>query len=245
MRRIERDVRGCRTQFWASMTDLAHEVEEALGWSGFRRLTSAEPASGPFAPRPGERRHVRLDAGACNMAFVSSLEREADAACFVEHLALKAWGYDLNLEKAADHALAVNEFCFAITHEPIFITSELQRLGCQNQDRCWMHMDRECLVPSLGPGYTGEIFPCLGWVLTPDATSEFGPAERRSGFCTKAIPSGALAAPSSRGYHFVYAGYPQRSIARLRIVIIINPATPGLSAGAIVNDALTAAYGAM
>lgn len=213
----------------------------ALGWTGFRPLTMAEAASGPFTMPEAEHRHVRLDAAACNMAFVSRLESQAEIVSFLELCGSRTWGYDLNLQNHAHQAEAVNEFHFVIAAEASMLVTELAWLGFQQKPQGHVHVQADCKVPDLGPGYSGEIFPCLGWVLTPGATSEFGPAEQRPGFCSREVPDGARASRDVRGYHFISGGYAQRDILRRRIIRIIDPrlvANPFI----MVESALALAY---
>jgi hypothetical protein len=224
------------------MTALANGFEQALGWTGFRRLTPAEASSGPFARDASESRSVRLDAAAYNIGVVSRIESPADVVRFLEHQELNAWGYDLNLEKRADEIATVNELRFAVLHEQKAVAAELRWFGYQQQGESWIRSDSDCLVPSLGPDFGGEIFPCLGWVLMPGATSEFGPAEQRFGFCTTDIPDGALSTRDSRAYHFVYDGYPQRTITRRRIITLVDPLKPPSDVAGIVERALALTY---
>lgn len=218
-------------------------LERALQWTGFRPLTAAEIASGPFAPVAGERRHVRLDAAACNMAFVSQLESPADVVRFLDHCGSNAWGYDFNLQNHADQSRIVNEFRFVIAGETDGLAAELEWLGYRHQEQGWMHVQPDCRVPKLGPDYRGEIFPCLSWVPVPGASSEFTSAEQRPGFCSRSVPLGAVSVPDVRGYHFVHGGYAQRSILRRRIIRIMDPRHV-INPFEWVEGALALAYGA-
>lgn len=225
------------------MTALAQGFEQTLRWSGFRPLTLAETSSGPFSRDEAERRFVRLDATTCNMAFVSGVESRAEVVRFLEHQEWNAWGYDLNLENRAHENSTINELRFVISNERDVVAAELRWLGYQLHGGSWMRSDPDCLVPSLGPDFGGEIFPCLGWVLMPGATSEFGPAEQRSGFCSTEVPAGASANQASRASRFIYDGYPQRAILRRRIITLIAPRTPPSKVAAIVEAALALTYG--
>ncbi|MCU0885552.1 MAG: hypothetical protein MUC44_11530 [Beijerinckiaceae bacterium] len=219
------------------MTALADRIEQALQWTGFRQLTPAEASAGPFARDAAERRLVRLDAAACTMAFVNTVDRAVDVVRFLEHQGLDVWGFDLNLENHADRTETVIELRFAISDDHGAIITELRWLGYRQQGLCWTRRDDDCVVPALGPAFDGEIFPCLGWVLAPDASSEFGPAEQRSGFSTRVVPPGATAIDDTRGYRFVHDGYRKRGITRLRIIALIAPSTPLARAGEIVAQA--------
>jgi hypothetical protein len=218
-------------------------LEQALQWAGFRPLTAAESASGPFAPGTSERRHVRLDAAACNMAFVSTLENGANLVRFLDQCGSNAWGYDLNLQNHADQTETVNEFRFAIIEETDSLAAELEWLGYRHQEHGWMRVQPECPVPDLGPDYGGEIFPCFGWVPDPGASSEFTPAEQRPGFCSRIVPFGAESVPDGRGYRFVHRGYAQRGILRRRIIRTIDPRLT-INPFELVEGALELAYGA-
>lgn len=218
-------------------------LERALQWTGFRPLSAAEAASGPFAPVTNERRHVRLDAATCNMAFVSQLESPADLVQFLDLCGSNAWGYDLNLQNHADQTETVNEFRFVIAEDAGSLAAELEWLGYRHQEQGRMHVQPDCRVPDLGPDYGGEIFPCLGWVPVPGASSEFTPAEQRQGFCSRIVPIGAESVPDVRGYHFVHGGYAQRSILRRRIIKIMDPRLV-INPFELVEGALALAYGA-
>lgn len=217
-------------------------LEKALAWTGFRPLTMAEAASGPFTILAAEHRHIRLDAAACNMAFVSNLESQPEIVRFLDHCGSRAWGYDLNLQNHAHQTETVNEFHFLIASETSALITELKWLGFEQRTQGCMHVEPDCRVPDLGPDYSGEIFPCLGWVLMPGAISEFGPAEQRQGFCTCRVPTGAQSNHASRAYQFVYDGYAQREILRRRIVKIIDP-TLAANPFMIVEEALSLVYG--
>jgi hypothetical protein len=221
---------------------LLSALEQALGWTGFRPLTTVEAASGPFTILAAEHRHVRLDAATCNMAFVSKLESQSDIVRFLDHCGSRAWGCDLNLQNHAHQTEVVNELHFLIATEASALIAELKWFGFEQHQQGFMHVQADCRVPDLGSGYAGEIFPCLGWVLMPGATSEFGPAEQRTGFCTSVVPAGAQANHASRAYQFVYGGYARRDILRRRIIRMIDPrlvANPFM----IVEDALSLTYG--
>lgn len=224
------------------MTALADRFGQALCWTGFRPLSPAEASSGPLAQNAAQTGYVRLDANTYNCAFILDLKSEVDAIQFMEQLGLATWGYDLNLEGHAAQTELVNEAHFVLLDEHGSMLEELPRLGFRQHAGSWLRVDRDCLVPDLGPDFRGEIFPCLGWVLLPDTTSEFGPAEQRSGFCTKDVPKGAVASRDVRGYRFVHDGYPQRVIARRRIIKLIAPGTSSSDARAIVESALAQTY---
>ncbi len=225
------------------MTVVTGSVGEALRWAGFRPLTPAEAARGPFAQAAGEQRHVRLDAAALYMAFVVSLDGEKDLASWIDDQRSGAWGYDLNLDGQAHRITTINELRFIITATPAAPTAALDGLGYRQQESCWMHDDPACLVPSPGPDHDGEIFPCLGWVPIRGATSEFGPGELRSGFCSMQVPQGAQAIRDTRGYQFIHDGYRQRIIRRRRVVTSLAPASAPALVRASVHEALALTYG--
>jgi hypothetical protein len=222
---------------------LAPGLEQALRWSGFRDLSLAERSAGPFAWPADETVFVRLDPAAYTIAFVTRLRDEADLVRFIDHQGPKVWGYDLNLNGHADRTAVVNELRFVVSRDEEAIRTELTWLGYALDEGRWLHVDRQCRVPAPGPAFTAPIYPCLGWVLLPGAADEFGAAEQRSGFCTTTVPAGSLANRATRGFSFVYEGYPERSIVRRRIVTVLDPARPPAEAPALVDAAMALTYG--
>jgi hypothetical protein len=225
------------------MSTLVDGLQQALEWSGFRRLSAAEASAGPFAFDASTWPLARLDAAALNMAYVMRLESQEAIVRFLEIQQPDAWGYDLNLENHASHILTINELRFVITPEVDAITSELRWLGYGQQGHHWVASTSNCLVPALGSDFRGEIYPCLGWVLMAGASSEFGPAEQKAGFCTKMVPDGALFQPGNRNFQFVHEGYGQRAVTRRRIITFVDPEAQPIGFKAIVEAALVRTYG--
>ncbi|MBY0363129.1 MAG: hypothetical protein K2X45_14590 [Phreatobacter sp.] len=217
-------------------------LAQALRWSGFRHQSPAALASGPFAVHANETVLVRLDPATYTIAFVTRLDIEADLVRFVDHQGLNAWGYDLNREGHADQTVVVNELRFVIARDDGVIATELHWHGYALEDGNWVHVDSQCTVPALGPGFTAPIYPCLGWVLLPGAIDAFGAAERRQGFCTTEVPAGAAANHATRSFSFVYDGYAQRRVIRRRIVTLVDPARPAAVARMLVGNALVPTY---
>ncbi|KAF0136564.1 MAG: hypothetical protein FD152_976 [Xanthobacteraceae bacterium] len=224
-------------------TALSVGMGQALQWSGFNPQGLVTTTSGPFPSRANEQGFVRLDLATYNAASVTTLESEADLVRFVDQQALNAWGYDLNQANHAHQTAAINELRFVISRDGQAIGTELKWLGYDLQDGSWVHLDRQCMVPALGPDFTAPIYPCLGWVLLPGAVDEFGAAEQRFGFCTTTVPTGALANHATRAFSFVYDRYPQRSVIRRRIVTPVDPAVPPGGARTLVEGALALTYG--
>lgn len=227
------------------MTTRADGLQQALEWSGFRRLSAAEASAGPFALDAAAWPFARLDAAALNMAYVVRLESQEAIVRFLENQQPDAWGYDLNLENHASQILTISELRFLITPEEDAITSELRWLGYEQHGHHWVASTSNCLVPALGAGFRGEIYPCLGWVLMAGASSEFGLAEKKAGFCTKVVPTGAHSQPGNRSYQFVHDGYGQRAVTRRRIITFVDPEAQPFGFAAIVEAALARTYGEM
>lgn len=221
---------------------LSVALGQALQWAGFRELSAAEAGGGPFARRANEHCFVRLDPATYSAGTVSVLSSEADLVRFVDHQDLNAWGYDLNLSGHADQTTVINELRFVISRDGEAISTELKWLGYALRENCWVHVDDHRMVPALGPDFTCPIYPCLGWVLLPGAVDEFGAAEQRFGFCTTAVPEGALANQASRGFSFVYDNYATRSVRRRRVVTLVDPARPPGDATWLVGNALALTY---
>lgn len=215
-------------------------LEHALQWTGFRALTQAEATAGPFVQPHCEQRYVRFEPQRYAIAFVVALERGGAPVQLLERLEQHVWGYDLNLEQRAGASDVINEFWFVATADPQPVCRELVWLGFQHRGQFWTRSDAECRVPALDANHTDEIFPCLGWVPVQDATSEFATADQRTGFCSRTVPAGAQSVCDGRGYRFVYSGYPERVIARRRIVTFIDPSRGGADAQALVAQALVA-----
>jgi hypothetical protein len=100
-------------------------------------------------------------------------------------------------------------------------------------------------VPDLGADFTAPIYPCLGWVPLPGQNGEFGVAEQVAGFCSTVIPAGAQAIRDTRGHVFIHGGYPQRSIMRQRIIVILDPARSQSELATLVESAIALTYGTL
>lgn len=225
------------------MTPLHKRLEQALERAGFSAMTPAEANAGPFARLPGETGFVWLEPFTYTVAFVTApLDHEAILAV-LELSGPAVWGYDLNLRQHAAKTELVKEFRFVVTTEIDQAGEELRWLGYRQQGAFWVRHDAACTVPALAPDHAGEIFPCLGWVPVPGATSAFDPAEQRPGFCSRNIPPGAQSVPDVRGYHFIYGGYPMKRIARRRIIALPDPPRHDADLPTLVAEAMTLGYG--
>ncbi len=95
------------------------ELPLALGRTlqgcGFRPLSLATQASGPFARQTGEDVFIRLEPTVFSIAFVTRADTEADLVRFIDHQGLNAWGYDLNHDNHAHQTEVVNELRFVVT----------------------------------------------------------------------------------------------------------------------------------
>lgn len=225
------------------MKPLHDRLEQSLARAGFRALTPAEAAAGPFAREPGETRYVWLEPFTYSIAFLNIPRGQAGILAVLETLAPAAWGYDLNLRQHAASTELIKEFRFVLTDEIEQTGHELRWLGYRQEGVFWVRHDAACPVPALAPDHAGEIFPCLGWVPVAGAASAFDPAEQRPGFCSKTIPRGALSMPDVRGYHFIYGGFAMRMLTRRRIVALLDPMNLDNDAAAIVAEALALGYG--
>lgn len=225
------------------MTPLHGQLEQTLQRMGFGAMTPAEANAGPFARLPGETRFVWLEPFTYSIAFVTAPHDHRAILAVLEPLDAAVWGYDLNLRQHAASTERVKEFRFVVTTEIDQAREELRWLGYREQGAFWVRHDAACTVPALAPDHAGEIFPCLGWVPFPGATSAFDPAEQRPGFCSRIIPPGAQSVPDVRGYHFIHGGYPVKRIARRRIVSLLDPSRPDGDLPTLVADALTLGYG--
>ncbi len=162
---------------------------------------------------------------------------------FLEHQEWDSWGYDLNLGQRAHEMACIHEWRFAITGNAVALEPELEWLGYRRQGRSWLRVDSETRIPALGTGFAAPIYPCLGWVLMPGATSPFSAAEQRKGFCTTTPPDGAASQADVRGYVFVHGGYPERKVERRRIITIVDPAETIAGLPALVGSALALTSG--
>ncbi|MCZ8315139.1 hypothetical protein [Phreatobacter sp.] len=223
--------------------ELPLALGRALQGCGFRQQSLAALSSGPFAPRAGDSVFVRQDPSSFAIAFVTRVDSEADLVRFVDHQGLMAWGYDLNQDNHAHQTTLIDELRFVITRYGAAIRAELPWVGYVPQDGLWLHCDRHCPIPALGPAFTAPIYPCLGWVLLPSAIDEFGAAEQRTGFCTTEVPEGASANHATRTFSFVYDGYPQRIVTRRRIVTLIDPSRSPADGVRLVDMAVAVTYG--
>jgi hypothetical protein len=225
------------------MNPLRGRLEQSLERVGFRALTPAEANAGPFARLPGEAGYVWLEPFTYSIAFVSAPHDHAAILAVLEQMGPAVWGYDLNLQQQASSTECVKEFRFVVAREIHPACEELRWLGYRPQGRFWTRHDDACIVPALDPDFAGDIFPCLGWVPVPGATSAFDPAEQRPGFCSRTIPRGAQSVPDVRGYHFVHGGYPVRTLARRRIITLLDPGHHDADLAAVVAEALVLGYG--
>ena len=217
-------------------------IDDKLRWMGFRPLTAAEASAGGYVRDPSERRLVRVDAATMSMAIVAPVADVAGVRRILDGLATGTWTYDLNIERNADALTVVNELRFVATTQGDALRNGLPALGFRPRGGVWIDHDRACPVPDLGPEHAGEIFPGVGHVLAPDATSEFGPSERRRGYYSMVVPAGAVSAPATRGYRFVHGGYPVRTITHRRVVAPIDPGSSVDSIRSMVEEAVAAAY---
>jgi hypothetical protein len=225
------------------MTPLHGHLEQALKRVGFGAMTPAEANAGPFARLSGETGYVWLEPFTYSVAFVTAPHDHTAILPMLEPLGPTVWGYDLNLRQHAASTERVKEFRFVVTTEIDQAGEELRWLGYRRQGAFWVRHDAACTVPALAPDHAGEIFPCLGWVPFPGATSAFDPAEQRPGFCSRTIPPGAESVPDVRGYHFIYGRYPVKRIARRRIIALLDPSRHDANVPTLVADALTLGYG--
>jgi hypothetical protein len=225
------------------LNPLRGRLEQVLERAGFRALTPAEANAGPFARLPGETGYVWLEPFTYSVAFVTAPREQAAILAELEQLGPTVWGYDLNLRQHAASIEVVREFRFLIAKVIHQAGEELRWLGYKQRGTFWVRHDGAGTVPALDPDHAGGIFPCLGWVPVPGAASAFDPAEQRSGFCSRTIPRDAQSVPDVRGYHFVYGGYPVRTIARRRIIAFLDPEHNDRDLSAIVADALALGYG--
>lgn len=229
----------------SATAELSLALARALKRCGFRQQGRAALSSGPFAPPADDDVFIRQDPSGFAIAFVTRLATEADLVRFIDHQGLKAWGYDLNLDQHAHRTMVIDELRFVITGYGVAISAELPWNGYAPQDGIWRHDDRHCSIPALGPAFTAPIYPCLGWVLLPTAINEFGAAEQKSGFCTTEVPEGAIANPATRGFSFVYDGYPLRTVTRRRTVTLIDPSLSPPEALHLADKAVAVTYGAL
>lgn len=226
------------------MKPTMRDIEQALGWAGFRQLLPTESSAGPFIRQGGEQRFVRLDPTTRNTAFVIHLDHAPDVLSLMEQ---QDWGmpvYDINIEHRAHDIESLNEFRFLYVREQGKFFTELGWRGYHQNGSFWTKIEPCFEIPAPGADYAGEIFPCLGWVPLPTATSEFHPAEQRIGFCSKVVPVGATSVRDVRGYDFIYDDFPRRAVLRRQIIALIDPEIR-FDAKEIVDDALALSYGAM
>ncbi len=147
--------------------ELPLALGRALQGCGFRPLSLAAQASGPFARQTGEDVFMRLEPTVFSIAFVTRADTEADLVRFIDHQGLNAWGYDLNHDNHAHQTEVVNELRFVVTRDGAAIRAELPWSGYVSRHESWLHSDPHCPIPALGPAFTAPIYPCLGWVCCP------------------------------------------------------------------------------
>ncbi len=221
------------------MDRLTASLNDRLRSSGFRLLSAAQLAAGPFARRRGELRSVRLEGASYATASIAALESERDAVRVVEELNWDFVGYDLNMAFQAHLIETLDEVRLFLGEEQPSSSSELTWRGYRQTGSFWVKIDRAFPVPALEDGFAGEIFPCLGWVPRPNETSEFGMAEQRRGFCSKIVPANAQAILDVRGYHFIHEGYAERPVVRRQILVFVEE---GCHPSELIDDALALNY---